>query len=90
VSEAFDHITKNIDAQLYDVPGKYKDYDHKEWRRLSAEKKWDFRRDLEKAYGLTDHPKADTMWRLAWEEGHSEGYAAVLRWYDDLYDLVKP
>ena len=45
---------------------------------------------LEEENGLSDHPKKDTLWRLAWDEGHSAGYAEVTLVYDRLAELLKP
>ncbi len=42
---------------------------------------------LEK-FGLTDHPKAEAVWELAWEEGHSEGYHRVADWVQTLAELM--
>lgn len=45
--------------------------------------------DLESENGLVGHPKADVLWRIAWEHGHSSGYSDVINWYEDLVELVK-
>lgn len=47
-----------------------------------------FRADLEAEYGLTGHPKADKLWNLAWEEGHSSGLNEVYLCYDRFSELV--
>lgn len=43
---------------------------------------------LEK-HGLTDHPKADKLFEMAWEHGHSAGEHEVDYWVQDLAELVK-
>jgi hypothetical protein len=45
---------------------------------------------LEAKYGLTGHPKADKLYALAWDMGHSAGYSEVEIYYDDMADLLKP
>lgn len=44
--------------------------------------------DLEYAYGLTNHPKRDELFRMAWERGHSTSVYEVISEYDDLADLL--
>lgn len=38
--------------------------------------------------GITDHPKAPILYRLAWERGHSAGQYSVLNEAEDLIDLL--
>ena len=47
-----------------------------------------FRSDLETEYRTTGHPKANLLWTMAWDEGHSSGLNEVFNWYDRLSDLV--
>lgn len=44
---------------------------------------------LEEKYGVVGHPKADRLYELAWEHGHSSGYSEVEIYYDDFVELVK-
>ena len=44
--------------------------------------------ELEAAFGLTQHPKKDAAWRLAWEERHSSGYLEIIDLYEDLAELM--
>lgn len=46
--------------------------------------------DLEVEHDIVGHPKADKLWNLAWEMGHSLGYSGVLNYYNELLELVKP
>lgn len=55
-----------------------------ESRRLEQQ----FRRDAIEAAGLKDHPKAKAAYGLAWEYGHSAGYAEVYYYLLDLADLL--
>ena len=45
--------------------------------------------DLETEHGLTNHPKRDKLWSLAWEHGHSYGYSEVAGYYEDFSELLK-
>lgn len=48
-----------------------------------------FRKWLEASFDMEDHPKADTLWNLAWDKGHAHGYHEVYNEYNDLLDLVR-
>lgn len=48
-----------------------------------------FRADLEAEEGLTGHPKADALWRIAWDRGHSSGYSEILECYEQMVELLK-
>lgn len=56
-----------------------------EENRLHAQ----FRADLEVEYEVVGHPKADKLFAMAWEEGHSSGFAEVALRYDELVGLIK-
>lgn len=50
-----------------------------------------FRDDLEDDCGTKEHPLADSLWRKAWEDGHSYGYHEVMSHYEELAEyFVKP
>lgn len=43
---------------------------------------------LEAKHGLSGHPKADKLYALAWDMGHSAGYHEVEIYYADMADLL--
>jgi hypothetical protein len=47
-----------------------------------------FKKDLLDELGITGHPKADKLYDFAWEHGHSDGYASVYSWAEELVDLI--
>lgn len=47
------------------------------------------RRDLEREHGMMGHPKADLLYSIAWEEGHSAGYAEVALQYGKLVEPAR-
>lgn len=55
----------------------YKDYENR------------FKNDVLQANGLEGHPKADKIYSIAWEEGHSNGLTEVAHWVHKLSELVK-
>ena len=48
------------------------------------------RADLEQEHGVAGHAKADRLWALAWEHGHSSGYGEVITYYEDFVTLLQP
>ena len=48
-----------------------------------------FKADLFAEHGVTDNPKAERCWELAWEYGHPSGLMEVANYFDDLVDLIK-
>lgn len=49
----------------------------------------EFRRDMFEHYGVTDHPKVETAYRIAWGHGHSAGYSEVNIYFSELLELFK-
>lgn len=47
-----------------------------------------FKKDLFKELGITKHPKAETLFQKAWEQGHLAGYEVVFSYASDLVDLL--
>ena len=48
-----------------------------------------FRADLEAEHDMAGHTKAEKLYSLAYEHGHSSGYEEIAYWYEELVDLVK-
>ena len=59
------------------------------YRKASHEFQKDFKEALEIIFYVDGHPKADLLFQLAWEYGHSGGYSEVLNYYIDLVELIK-
>lgn len=53
--------------------------------RLDAE----FKSDLFEDLGITDNPKRELLFRLAWGMGHSHGYSDVYSIACDLVELIR-
>jgi len=54
-----------------------------------AELDAEFKRDVIARIGLADHPKADTLYELAYQRGHSHGHHEVLSEAEDLAELLR-
>ncbi len=48
-----------------------------------------FKRDLFEDLGIAGHPKAEKLFAMAWENGHSGGYKQVYDEADTLADLIR-
>lgn len=61
----------------------------KAYNDRQAEIQAEFRADLEDEYETAGHPKADKLWELAWDYGHSSGLREVELHYAEFAELVK-
>lgn len=48
-----------------------------------------FRNDIENEFGLTQHPKRNKLWELAYEYGHGNGLTEIYHHYSELAELIK-
>lgn len=48
-----------------------------------------FKKDLLAVHEVTDNPKADKAFDLAWDYGHSYGAASVADYFVDMVELIK-
>jgi len=62
--------------------------DKKAYREETSNLKRKFREDLAEEFGVTDHPKEEQLFNIAWENGHSSGYNEVWGEYSDLVELI--
>ncbi len=60
----------------------------KQYRERQENLNEEFRVDVLEEYGLTEHPKADKVYTMAWDHGHSSGYYEVAQWVSELAELV--
>lgn len=58
-----------------------------EYRMAVDAKTAEFKAECFEVYGLTNHPKAEEMWEMAWEEGHPAGLYEVEAWIQRLAEL---
>lgn len=86
-----DLIYDNIKAGKYDnkVPYVRHSKDKEAWQAYRDGERAAinlFKQDLEEDYGTNNHPLADSLWRKAWEDGHSSGLHEVVGHYNDLVE----
>lgn len=55
----------------------------------SAEMNQKVREMLAELYDVQGHKNEEKLWNLAWEHGHSNGYAEIAQCYDDFVQLMK-
>lgn len=57
-------------------------------RRARETKKRTFRTDLEQAFGTAGHPKAELLFKLAYEYGEDVGHEEILDKYMEMKELL--
>lgn len=63
--------------------------DRAEYRKQEQEGVRKFQADLEEDCGIpSNHPKAETLFTLAWEYGHSDGLMSVVYYYEEFSELL--
>ena len=70
-------------------PGELRSACLKKYHRGDEEAIKLFRTALEEENHTTGHPKADRLWDMAWDNGHSNGLENVVCWYEDLVELIR-
>lgn len=40
-------------------------------------------------YGVTNHPKLDALYQLAWDEGHASGFGEVEIYFGRFVELIR-
>lgn len=49
----------------------------------------EFKADLFECHGVTNNPKAQRAFEIAWDHGHAGGFSDVETYFSDLVDLIK-
>lgn len=60
-----------------------------EWIAKDNSVKSELKADILAELGITNHPKADKLYEMAWEAGHSEGYYSVFDRAEELAELIR-
>lgn len=76
--------TKLLYAMRSKDPATHKAY-MEDCARLEAQ----FKMDLFETYEVSDNPKADKCYALAWEHGHSSGFSEVASYFSEFVELIK-
>lgn len=63
--------------------------DTKVWREDNRRLQAEFKKDLLEDLGLTGHPKAEDLYRIAWDNSHCGGYLEVYEFAEELAELLK-
>lgn len=88
------NVVQKLKDGAYDVPAPENFSDpavRRKWREDTRQKeRVEFRKDLLEELGVpADHPKADLLWTMAWDRGHSSGLYAVRNEAIELVELIK-
>lgn len=83
LDELIDKGFFNVDTHF--SPGMFGNKDRRKVESYFVDR---FKEELFKELRIEGHPNCETLWRLAWEYGHSEGYNGVLDKAWDLFELL--
>lgn len=61
----------------------------REYNRKVNEITEKFKLALFKEHGVESNPKAEKVWSLAWEHGHSSGYSEIEIYFEEFVELIK-
>jgi len=57
--------------------------------KFTPDQEKEFKEALEEHFGVTENPKKNMLYSVAWEIGHSAGFHEVEYFYDILVDLIR-
>jgi hypothetical protein len=60
-----------------------------EYSRVLGRITEDFKKALEDHYQVTDNPKKDMLWSVAWDYGHASGFYDIEGHYGNLVCLIR-
>lgn len=63
--------------------------DKKAYQKKIREIKEDFKDALFVLHKVSDHPKRERCFEIAWEHGHSSGFSEVEIYFNDIVELLK-
>jgi hypothetical protein len=75
-----ERLQKELDAL------KQQEQDYKQ-ERINLQNQW--QQDMYELYGVTDNPKVDKAFSIAWDYGHSSGLREVENYFSEIVELIK-
>lgn len=76
-----DYIDKEVEKNYTVAKLKY--------RHENAKMIGNLKQDLIKEAGIEGHPKADALWNMAYDQGHSAGLQEIYDQFFELLELIK-
>lgn len=61
----------------------------KPYNKMISDRAEEFKKDLFEECGVTDNPKADNAYSIAYEYGHSSGFAEIATHFFNIVELIK-
>ena len=58
------------------------------WNEAQGDINQQFKNDVLAEYGLSEHPKAGVLYKIAWKHGHASGLQEVEYWVRELAELL--
>lgn len=86
------YVSALIKAGYYSADTYFDFRKHEEiqdWTNKSIEVYEAFKHDLAEAYDVSNNPKAEMVFNMAWEEERSNGHLSVQQRYAELVRLIK-
>lgn len=81
-------VKQHIDFGVYETNIPYEKEYLKEYREDQRKRNEQFKKDLLTALGITDHPKAERLFEIAWDHCHSNGLTEILYYAAELSELL--
>lgn len=78
------NIVAKIKNGCYETKAKFP----KERMKENCWKREMFKKDVFENFGVTDNPKAERCFEIAWEDCHSYGFNEVFNKFGELIDLI--
>jgi hypothetical protein len=75
--------------EQYEKEKEQRDKEVQEYRVEEGKMREKFKSDLFKEFGIESNPKRDLLFSKAWELGHSDGFASVANYAQDLVELIQ-
>jgi len=81
-------IREKIETGAYVPTTAYTPETRQAYREETSRLEAQFKADLLAELGITKHPKADALYRMAWDRGHSCGFSEVVSEAEELAELL--
>lgn len=94
MASVYSYILEMINSGKYEAWEPYVSYEKdkegaRKYERSAYDGKSHFKQDLFENYEILDNPKKELCFEIAWDDGHSGGFAEVLNQFDKLVCLIK-
>lgn len=92
-TRAADEMVSKAQEALQAAKEKAREIKYQAWKAAREREQQENQQVFEalcQEYGVVNHPKAQKVWDMAWERGHSSGYDSVRSEFEELVELILP